>query len=118
MSNYIQLFNIKLNLNKKLMFSLKQIFGINSYLALIICKKFGFNSYSLTKNLNSSTLKQIRIFLLTKVLIQDQLKKQIQSQRNFYSLIKSVRGLRYKLKLPVRGQRTRTNRKTCRRVFL
>jgi len=67
--------------------------------------------------LRSNDVKNIRNFIVENCLVQENLKKSIQSSVEHFSSIKSVKGLRRKLKLPVRGQRTKTNRKTCRRML-
>lgn len=116
MKNSIQLFNIQFDLHKNLFISLTQIFGINLFLAETICKKFGFNKKSILGDVDLEILNEIRKFILAEYVIQDQLKKNIQSSILEFTLIKSTKGLRHKLKLPVRGQRTRTNHKTQKRV--
>jgi small subunit ribosomal protein S13 len=116
MVNPVQFLNTQLNLNKNLIISLTQIFGINLFLATSICRKFGFNNNSYVKDINLATLNAMRKFIIAQTSIQDQLKKQIKSSIVFLGDIKSSKGLRHKLKLPVRGQRTRTNHKTQKKL--
>ena len=116
LKNSIQLFNIQLDLTKNLITSLTKIFGINIASSLFICKKFGFNKNSSIKEVNISTIAEIRKFILDNYLIQNKLKKMIQTSIQELSLIKSTKGLRHKLRLPVRGQRTRTNHKTQKKI--
>jgi small subunit ribosomal protein S13 len=116
MKNSIQLFNIQLNLEKSLCISLTRIFGISFFTSNIICKKFGFNQNSLLKNVNFTIIKEIRKFILFEYTIQDILKKKVQASILNLISIKSVKGLRHKLKLPVRGQRTRSNHKTRQKL--
>jgi len=117
MKNFIQLFNIQLNLEKRLVISLTYIFGISLFTSNIVCKKFGFNSNSLLKDVNFTILKEIRKFILLEYFIQDTLRKKVQLAILNLVSIKSVKGLRHKLKLPVRGQRTRSNHKTRRKLI-
>jgi small subunit ribosomal protein S13 len=114
--NSIQFLNTQFSLDKKLIVSLTQIFGINLYLATLICRKFGFNKNSYIKDLNTDVINEMRKFIISKFLIQSTLKRQVQTSISFLNEIKSVKGLRHKLKLPVRGQRTRTNHKTIKRL--
>ena len=116
MKNSIQFLNTQLTSNKKLIVSLSQIFGINLFLATSVCRKFGFNKNSYVKDVNLSTLNNMRKFITTQISIQDRLKKQVKASITFLGEIKSVKGLRHKLKLPVRGQRTRTNHKTRKKL--
>lgn len=115
MMNSIQLFNIQLDISKTLVVSLTQIFGINFFSANIICKKFGFSKNSLLGDVSLEILNNIRKFILSKYIVQEQLRNNIQYSIQQHVLCKSVKGLRHKLKLPVRGQRTRTNHKTQKR---
>jgi small subunit ribosomal protein S13 len=114
MKNSLQLFNIQLKINKCLVISLRKIFGINLHLATLICKKFGYNLNSKVNYLNIEDLKNIRKFILSNYVVQEQLKQRVSNNLNELIQIKSNRGLRHKLNLPVRGQRTKTNRKTKR----
>lgn len=116
MKQSIQLFTVQLNLKKNLFIALTQIFGISLLLSSIICKKFGFNKNSLVKDVNVSTLNKIRKFIGLTYFIQNKAKKISQSSISELITLKSVRGLRHKLKLPVRGQRTRSNHKTQKKL--
>lgn len=117
MKNSIQLFNVHLNINKNLSVALTQIFGINLAVSNIICRKFGFNQNSLLKDVSLSTINEIRKFILLEYSIQNGLRKNIQASIADLILMKSIRGLRHKLKLPVRGQRTRSNHKTQKKII-
>lgn len=114
--NSIQLFNIQFDLTKNLLRSLTLIFGINTTISLFICKKFGFNKNSQLKEVSGSTISEIRKFILNNYIIQSKLKQMTQIAIQELSSIKSIKGLRHKLKLPVRGQRTRTNHKTQKKI--
>lgn len=112
MNNYIQLFESQIHSTKKLSISLSKIFGISFFKASFICKKFGFTGNSLVRDVNLNTFSEIRKFILAEYLIQNDLRKHVQSSISELISIKSVKGLRHRLKLPVRGQRTRSNHKT------
>lgn len=112
MNNFIQLFNIQLQLNKTLHVVLTQIFGINFFRSNNICKKFGFNQNSKLDDVDLNILNDIRKFILLEYSIQNVLRKTIQSSILDLILLKSIKGLRHRLNLPVRGQRTRSNHKT------
>jgi len=116
MKNSIQLLNVHLDINKSLVVSLTRIFGISLAVSNNICKKFGFNRNSLLKDVNLSILNEIRKYILMEYPIQNSLRKKVQSSIVDLILMKSIRGLRHKLKLPVRGQRTRSNHKTQKKI--
>jgi small subunit ribosomal protein S13 len=117
MNNSIQFFEIQIHLTKKLNISLSKIFGISFSKANFICQKFGFTRNSLVNDVNLNTFSEIRKFILMKYSIQNDLRKNIQNSISDLILIKSIKGLRHRLKLPVRGQRTRSNHKTQKNLF-
>lgn len=85
----------------------------------IIKKKFGYNSrfykdfYFTNKILKKDSLKNETFISdnITKLFFQTM-------KRNIKFLIKinCYKGLRHKKNLPVRGQRTQTNAKTCKKI--
>ena len=85
--------------------------------SLYLCKKLGF-----AKNLKIKNLKKKQIFNLTKtielssIIISNNLKKHKILINKKLLDIKSYRGFRKLKGLPARGQRTRTNRKTARKI--
>lgn len=117
MSKFIQFFSIQLLLTDKLNISLTKIFGINFYNANTICKKFGFNKNSLVQDVDFQTFNEIRRFILTEYLVEQNLRKTVQSSIEDLILYKNIKGLRHRLKLPVRGQRTRSNHKTQKKLI-
>jgi small subunit ribosomal protein S13 len=117
MNKVIQFFNIQLSLTAKLTISLTKIFGISLYKANIICEKFGFNSNTLIQEVDLQTFNNIRKFILTEYSVEQDLRKARKNSIENFILNKSVRGLRHRLRLPVRGQRTRSNHKTQKRLL-
>ena len=104
------------NINKKV-YSLKNfsnIYGINSKKVKGLCQKFGLNpsnkDLKLKKNHNASIVKSFKITEYDK-----NLKLQIRKNIKFLNQIRTYRGIRHNLKLPTRGQRTKTNAKTKKR---
>lgn len=116
MKNSIQLFNIQLDLSKNLLVSLTKVFGINLFFSHKICTNFGFNKNSSLEDVSLEVINEMRKFILNEYLIQDRLHKNTQSSILDLITLKSVKGLRHKLKLPIRGQRTRTNHKTQKKL--
>lgn len=108
----IQFLNIQFNPKQNLLVSLTQILGINFCLASKICKKFGFTKTSLVEDVSRDLLNEIRRFILTTVLIQNSLRTKVSMDIQDLISNRTIRGLRHKLQLPVRGQRTRSNHRT------
>lgn len=108
----MRLFNLSLNSKKKIYILLQQIFGINRYSALVICKTLGFNSLTSASALRPRHISVIKQFVLTRFKVSSDLERVLATYIGDLISIKSYRGFRHRLKLPVRGQRTHTNRQT------
>ena len=114
----LYIFESELPENKSVKFSLRYIFGVGKTQSNLICKKLG-----LCVNLKTKNLKSKHKNLLNKtienlnVLVAGDLKKKIALNNSRLIFIKSYKGLRKDLGLPVRGQRTHTNAKTARKKF-
>lgn len=110
----MRLFNLPLDPQKKISFFLQQIFGINKFSALVICKQIGFSSETPIQVLKLRHISLIKQTVLKNFSVASELKRGVEETIKDLILIKSYRGFRHRLNLPVRGQRTRTNRKTRR----
>ena len=111
----MRLFSILLNSKKKLIISLQNIFGLGEFSALYICKKLGFNKNTYTFMLTNRHLSFIKQLVLKNFIIQLDLQRKVKENILDLIVLKSYKGFRHKLKLPVRGQRTHTNRMTQRK---
>lgn len=117
---------IKLESNPKVYKYLKSIYGIGNYKAYLICEELGINkntkynelSPAKKDNLNSKVgeLRRLPQPEGGKTPIEYRLRKYI--HHNITNLVNSgsYRGTRHKSSLPARGQRTRSNRQTPRRL--
>uniref|UniRef100_A0A1B6D7W3 Small ribosomal subunit protein uS13 n=1 Tax=Clastoptera arizonana TaxID=38151 RepID=A0A1B6D7W3_9HEMI len=110
----IRIAGINLPINKNIFISLTKIFGIGINTSKKICKLSNIDINKKTCNLNDYELSKIRKEIY-KYSIEGELKREIFINIKRLIDIKSYRGMRHILKLPVRGQRTRTNAKTCRK---
>lgn len=110
----MRLFNLPLVPQKKISFFLQQIFGINKFSALSICKQTGFNSETSIQVLKLRHFSFIKQIILKNFIVTSELERGVAETIKDLILIRSYRGFRHRLNLPVRGQRTRTNRKTRR----
>jgi small subunit ribosomal protein S13 len=115
MSIYINLTKPLLK-NKKLIYALKTVYGINLTLANNICKVLGYDINMKISECRDQDLLKISsvINLYLKFLFSDELKKNIYDNIQKMKIIKSYKGIRHSYSLPVNGQRTRTNSRTRR----
>ena len=96
---------------KHLVVSLQNIFGIGKKRALQICEAVGISPITKVSSLSQDAISKIQ-FNVNTYLVEGDLRRII--ARNIKRLrdIKCYRGMRHRLSLPVRGQRTRTNAST------
>ena len=113
MSIYITLTKPTLK-DKRLIYALKTIYGINVTLAKNICKILGYDNNIKIRECRDQDLLKITsiINLYFKFLFSDELKKNIYDNIQKMKIMKSYKGIRHSYNLPVNGQRTRTNAKT------
>jgi small subunit ribosomal protein S13 len=98
--------------NKRLKFSLQYIYGIGVSLASEICKDLNIDPMKTTKDLTPKEISEIEKYIDNNLKIGNELRREIQSNIKRLIEINCYRGIRHKKKLPVRGQRTRTNART------
>jgi len=107
----------ELNENKKIKTELRKIYGLNFFLIQKICQDLGLNHLSLLKNLQSKHLGLINNWVTkNNILLNEDLKKLSTDSKKNLIFIKCYKGFRHEEGLPVRGQRTRTNSKTQKRL--
>lgn len=94
--------------------ALLKIKGCNLYKAKKIKNYMGLNRPYIIKNLNYYNLNFLLYLLKGLVLSDTRLKRIIDTNITRLININSYKGIRHKLGLPVRGQRTRTNAGTQR----
>ena len=114
----VYLFESELPNSKILSFALVNVYGIGKANAFLICKKLGFSRNLTVKELSKEqTGRLIKSIESSNLIVAgDLLKYRLLIAKNLVS-IKSYRGLRRYQGLPVRGQRTHTNARTCRKRF-
>lgn len=98
--------------NKRLEISLQYIYGIGSALSNELCQKLGLDKNMRAVKLTQDDIARINSILQTEYVAEGDLRRQIQNNIKRLVSIHSYRGLRHRLGLPVRGQRTRTNSRT------
>lgn len=107
----IRISSINISDNKQVVISLTNIYGIGISRARNICKLHNINFHLKIKDLTDFQLNNIRNEI-NKLLIEGDLKRQININIKRLIDIKCYRGIRHVKKLPLRGQRTRTNART------
>lgn len=98
--------------NKRLEVSLTYIFGIGLKLSQEIIAKLGLDPNMRAHKLSQDDIARINNLLQAEYVVEGDLRRQIQNNIKRLVSIHSYRGMRHRLGLPVRGQRTRTNART------
>lgn len=98
--------------NKRLEVSLTYIYGVGRQLSNQIIEKLGLNKDMRAKELNEDDIARLNAILQSEYVVEGDLRRQIQNNIKRLVGIHCYRGIRHRLGLPVRGQRTRTNART------
>lgn len=98
--------------NKRLEVSLTYIYGIGRKVSNEIIGKLGLDPNMRAQKLNEDDIAKINAMLQSEYVVEGDLRRQIQNNIKRLVSIHSYRGMRHRLGLPVRGQRTRTNART------
>ncbi len=100
--------------NKRLEVALTYLFGIGRTLSNQIIEKLGLDKNMRAQNLTEDDVARINAALQSGYVVEGDLRRQIQNNIKRLIGINCYRGMRHRLGLPVRGQRTRTNARTRR----
>jgi small subunit ribosomal protein S13 len=98
---------------KRLEIGLTCLYGVGVSSARKILDKVGIDRGKKAKDLTLDEENSIR-GIVEKILIEGNLKREIAANIKRLKDIKSYRGIRHLKRLPVRGQRTKTNSRTVR----
>lgn len=98
--------------NKRLEVSLTYLFGIGRRLSNQIIAKLGLSKDMRARELTEDQIAALSAMLQSEYLVEGDLRRQVQNNIKRLVGIHCYRGMRHRLGLPVRGQRTRTNSRT------
>lgn len=98
--------------NKRLEISLTYLYGIGRRLSNEIITRLNLNPDMRAHKLSQDDIARINNLLQAEYIVEGDLRRQIQNNIKRLINIHSYRGLRHRVGLPVRGQRTRTNART------
>ncbi|MGX7590791.1 30S ribosomal protein S13 [Candidatus Karelsulcia muelleri] len=98
--------------NKRGIIALTYIFGIGKNISQKIFETIKINPNTKVKNWSDLELNQIRNFINKNIKMEGDLKTEIKLDIKRLLDIKCYRGIRHKIGLPVRGQKTKNNCRT------
>jgi small subunit ribosomal protein S13 len=98
--------------DKKIWVSLMDIYGIGETKAQEICEGAKVDKNEIVENMSKTDLDKVRAYIEKNVSTEGELRQKIFRDIKRLKDIRCYRGIRHKLGLPVRGQRTRHNAHT------
>nr|QYC61881.1 ribosomal protein S13 [Stephanopyxis turris] len=111
------LLETELNQKKSVYFALKKVFGIGIISSTYFSKKLGFSVNLKIFELSlEQKLKLVRCIENSNVIINSELKRTLNNAKKILIEIKSYKGLRRLKGFPIRGQRTRSNARTSKKL--
>ena len=99
---------------KQIETALTYIYGIGRPLSKQILKEAGIKSEIKTSELKPDEINKLKEIIEKKYKVEGDLKREIMTNIKRLNIIGCWRGMRHIKKLPVRGQRTKTNTRTVR----
>ncbi len=100
--------------NKRIEVALTYIYGIGRSTSKEILQTVGVNPDTRVKDLAESEINLLREVIARNYRVEGDLRREVQMNIKRLMDIGCYRGLRHRMNLPVRGQRTRTNARTKR----
>ncbi len=99
---------------KKILFSLTYIYGIGPSLSLAVLKQANVDPGRKASELSAEEINKIKDIIEKKHRTEGELRREIMMNIKRMRDVGCWRGVRHSRKLPVRGQRTKTNTRTVR----
>lgn len=100
--------------NKRIEVALTYVYGIGPYLSKKALQETEIDPNKRAKDLTAEELNKLKNWIESNIKIEGALRQEIRQNINRLKEINCYRGIRHIKKLPVRGQRTKTNSRTVR----
>lgn len=110
----VRIAGVDLPRNKRIEIGLTYIYGIGRHTSGQILERAGINPDKRDADLTETEIATIREIVDRELIVEGDLRRDVQMNIKRLIEIGSYRGLRHRRNLPVRGQRTRTNARTKR----
>jgi small subunit ribosomal protein S13 len=98
--------------NKRLVISLTYIYGVGKAVSEEVIGKLGLDPNMRAHNLTEEDVSKLNAMLTSEYVVEGDLRRQVQNNIKRLISTNSYRGMRHRVGLPTRGQRTRTNART------
>lgn len=107
----IRIAGVQIADNKHVEFGLTMVYGIGRPTARRILKDLNIPLETYVKDLSEADVNRIRE-VIAKITVEGDLRRKVQMDIKRLQEVNCYRGLRHRRRLPVRGQRTKTNART------
>ena len=98
--------------DKPTVISLQYLYGVGQHISLELCPKAGVDPQKHARDLHEDEVGRLAALLERDYTVEGPLRRLVGQNIARLKEIKCYRGLRHRMGLPVRGQRTRTNART------
>lgn len=98
---------------KKILYSLQSIYGVGPKVATTVLKEAQVDPDKRARDITNEEIGRIQR-ILDRYELEGDLRRHINDNVDRLKRIRAYRGLRHMMKLPVRGQRTKTNSRSAR----
>ncbi|WDR80743.1 30S ribosomal protein S13 [Candidatus Purcelliella pentastirinorum] len=109
----VRIVNINIPDNKSVIVGLEMIYGIGKSRSKNICSNIGILGDTKICNLSNDQMESLRKEV-SRYLVEGDLRREVNLNIKRLIDLGCYRGLRHRHNLPVHGQRTRTNARTCK----
>ncbi len=110
----MRIFGITIPDNKRIDVALAYVYGIGRPLAEYIIEEIKLDPAKRAKDLTPEEVNKIQLYVEKKYKVEGELRQLVKQNVHRLRDIKAYRGVRHMRRLPVRGQRTKTNSRTVR----
>jgi small subunit ribosomal protein S13 len=107
-----RLLGVDLPNDKPTVISLQYLYGVGKHISLELCHKAGIDPQKHARDLHEDEVSRLAALLERDYTVEGPLRRLVGQNIARLKEIKCYRGLRHRMGLPVRGQRTRTNART------
>ncbi|QDV57451.1 30S ribosomal protein S13 [Rosistilla oblonga] len=98
--------------DKQIQYSLTYLYGVGLHTAREACERLQIDPKRKAFDLSEEEVSKLAAFLESEYTVEGPLRRQLSSNISRLREVKAYRGIRHRLGLPVRGQRTKTNART------
>lgn len=110
----IRILGVELPVKKRLVIGLRAVYGIGPTRAAAVCKGVSISEDVRIKELDPDQVSTIADYIKQNYRVEGDLRREISGHIERLKTIRCYRGIRLRSRLPVRGQRTKSNSRTAK----